>query len=1129
MNCYTPDELRRYLLQELPADRQSLIEEHVGCCTICCQTLDKLADDDLVRDYFDATRCAVTQDPLTATSDSIKNDAIRNQEETVREVQPSAAEHTGLPKRFGKFVLKEVLGAGGFGVVYLARDMNLDREVALKMPHLGGLSLRVRQRFLQEGSAAANLHHPHIVQVHQSGVHRGICYLVSEYCPGRTLRRFLNEVHKIGSAREAVRIVLPLAEAVAHAHQNGIVHRDIKPANVILDARGTSDGLPYCPKLTDFGTAKFIGAEHTLTAGDMLIGTLPYMSPEQVSGDAEIGPACDIYALGVLLYETMAGEFPIRGDTNADTIHKIVHSDPPPLHRKLPGIPRDLSAICGRCMEKNPTDRYQSAVELAQDLRRFLNNEPTLARPLGAGPRLLRWSQRNPQPLAIMIAICLSFALLAAGFGWHSARLREVNEQLVYSNRQALAMKERAEASQLQARHLQYTSDIRLAAKCWREGDLRSVREILADYETVKGEIDLRGSEWHFLNRVVQPRGTSLADTGAPLYCVRLSPDQSLIAIGGQDGIIRIYDRLAGTLRRSIVSQQGEVNSVAFSADCQSLASAGDDGTVRMWRISDGKQLGRIEAHRGIAFGVECYADVEDLISCGADGWVRVGKKGHVQAEYQDHTHRVEAIAVSPNGRWFASVGKDRRLFVRDIHSGELQLEWTEGKGTLSSVAFSPDATKIAIGEASGETKSLKLFEVATGEMTWSQQHPDGIRSVAFSPDGTRVLTTDNAGTARIWELSDQRLPSDSQQQPQVLWQAHDSRAYAALFEPDGRSVLTVGHDGRLKRWDTSQTNGQLLLDRSGLADATGLPENSLAIDSLTFLQGGMHIVAATYAGFTIVASEANRQPELQRRPGPRAWQWVAAPRYANWFAVAASSSSQATAAGQFVPAVIERWETISGPHRILFESNGNCSINALSCSPRGNWIAIVLTEQGNDLGPKQLLLLHAETGEITRKLPAASGTKPRFSPDGRYLVFGVQRDIHALDLETAQQRIIRNAHVDSQTGLAVSSDGMWLATCDERNIGIWNLQTLQLHAMLQGHQGLISSLAFSADDRTLLSSSFDGTVKAWSVATGQHLLDLHRGEHGINHLAHSRDSSQLAVVEAKARIRLYDLQPVQP
>lgn len=1120
MNCFSRDELRGFLLQELAEDTQAHVEQHVSSCAACCRTLDVLASDDLVQDYFDASRrdagSGVETARRAASSTAV---ALREAPDWL----PFTTDDSQLPLQFGRFILKEVLGSGGFGVVYRADDVNLEREVAVKIPHLGGLSPAVRQRFLQEGTAAANLHHPHIVQVHQSGTHRGVCFLVSEYCPGNTLRQLLDETHGARSALEAARIALPLAEALEHAHQNGIVHRDIKPANVILDARSTRDGLPYCPKLTDFGTARLVGDDQSLTASGMLIGTAPYMSPEQVSGNGEIGPACDVYALGVLLYELIAGRLPIHGSDSADTIHKVVSFDPVPLHRLELGVPRDISAICACCLEKRLDRRYASAAALASDLRRFLNGEPTIARPLGSAARLVRWSRRNPLPLTIMGAICLVFVLISSGLAWHTARLRDLNDRLTLSNRQAFEMKGRAEQSELHAQRLRYASDIRLAEKFWREGDFKSVHAILTRYKAKPGELDHRGMEWYFLERAVRKTAETIADHGSPLYCIRFAPDHESFATAGEDAIIRFHDGATGELRQSIKSDQGEVNSIAFSPNGQTLASAGDDGSVCLWRISDGARLDRFTAHDGMAFGVEFSPDAKRLVTCGTDKLVHVWKDGQKEFTHRDHTSRVEAIAVSLDGRWLASVGKDQTLVVRDLRTGELHLRWDEAHGTLSSVDFSPDSKIVAITEASGVTKWLRLFDLDSKSAILSRQQTDGIRSVAFSPDGYRVLTTDNAGMARIWNVFSNVNTSAVSEELQETWHAHDSRVYSGTFGPDGTSVLTVGQDGQVRRLNTTEAADHYVLDRGQLNKITGLDEANFILHAITIRPNDRDILVAAHVGIVIRKLESDNNTHFQHQRGNITWEHIAAPIQGDWFAVAGSTSLRAIGDGLLVPAVVERWDSAMGPARELLRTQSSCNIHDLSCSPSGDMLAVVVNEQLIEGEPKRLLLLDSATGKILREFPSASGTKPRFTRDGRWLVYGVQRNIHLVDLRTFQIRTIRDAHSSSQNGLSVSRDEKWLATCDEgRDLRIWNLDTLQRHAVLEGHQGLITALEFSSDSRTLLSSSYDGTVKAWSVAAGQQLMDLHLDKSGVSDMALSADGTRLAVVEGKERIRLY-------
>ncbi|MCO6457591.1 MAG: protein kinase [Pirellulaceae bacterium] len=1127
MACCSPDELRSYLQRELPEPALVRVERHVSRCEDCCRTLDALAcdlDAEFVRQFLEASR----------------RDALRG-EHSCRDGEPGATTGSGddcpdwrpfaadaaLPLRFGRFTLKQILGTGGFGVVYLADDANLDREVAVKIPHLAGVSPDARERFRREGTAAAGLHHPHIVQVHQAGEHQGVCFLVSEYCPGRTLQQWLEEQSRVGDARQAARIVLALAEAAEHAHQQGVIHRDIKPANVILDDRDTCGSLPFRPKLTDFGTAILVDEGQRITSSGMLVGSAPFVSPEQVLGE-RAGPASDVYALGVLLFQLAAGELPICGANTAETLQLVVSREAPPLHRVAAGAPRDISAICAMCLEKNPARRYASAGDLALDLHRFLRGEPTQARTLGPAARLGRWCVRNPLPLAIMGSVILVLVLAVAGMTWHAIALQRWNGRLRLAHLHAVAMRDRALASELKARRLRYASDMRLAAHCWRSGDPSGARQILAQHVPSSGQADLRGLEWYFLHREVHPAVETIATHNPPLYCVRLAPDGRQFATAGQDAVIRVHNRATGQVRLSIPSGQGEVNSLAYSPDGQTLASAGDDGSIRLWSVADGQPAGQFAAHEGLAFGVQFTPDGKSLITCGADKrvhvWSDVGTDGRTRATYADHAGRVEAIAVSPDGQWWASAGDDRTVVVRAIQDGVLRMRWDQAHGKLSSVAFSPDSQLLAVGELGGQTTKLRLFALHDGSQILQQPHPDGIRSVDFTPAGDGVLSVDNLGTARLWVV-----PGDSSSpvldRPLGVWKVQDSRIYSAVCEPAGDSALLVGREGIVQRLNMNTSTAERVLDRARLSELARLPETELRIHAVAFDQAREQLLVAAHVGLATVSLRPGHAATFRQLPGNRTWEQVTVPREGGWFTLAGSTSLQATARNLPQPCVLERWHSPGGPVRLLFESDRNSSLHDVRCSPAGDMLAVVVSQHEQDGLPKRLLLLDSESGRLLREFPAASGTRPRFTSDGRWLIFGVQRDVHVVDLHGDLRRVVRDAHAESLGGLAVSGDQRWLATCDEgRELKLWNLATLRPHAELQGHLGKITSLAFHPDCRTLLSGAFDGTVKAWNVATGQQLLNIHEGPLGISHMALSPDGQRLAVVERRRNLWVYHL-----
>jgi serine/threonine protein kinase len=286
------------------------------------------------------------------------------------------------------------------GVVYKARQVGLDRLVALKMILAGGhAGAEDRARFKAEAEAVARLQHPHIVQIHEVGEHNGLPFFSLELCSGGCLADKLDGTPL--AAADAVRLVETLARAMQAAHQAGIVHRDLKPANVLLGAGGTA-------KITDFGLAKRLDQASGQTASGAVLGTPSYMAPEQAGAKRkEISPAADVYALGAILYESLTGRPPFKGVTALDTIRQVVQDEPVPVRRLQPKVPVDLEAVCHRCLEKEPQRRYASATDLAEDLQRWLGGQAVHARPLSNLHRVWRWCRRNRSSAAMLGLVAL--------------------------------------------------------------------------------------------------------------------------------------------------------------------------------------------------------------------------------------------------------------------------------------------------------------------------------------------------------------------------------------------------------------------------------------------------------------------------------------------------------------------------------------------------------------------------------------------------------------------------------------------------------------------------------------------------------------------------------------------------
>jgi tRNA A-37 threonylcarbamoyl transferase component Bud32 len=311
-----------------------------------------------------------------------------------------------IGERFGDYELLEELGRGGMGVVYKARQVKLNRVVAFKA--VLRADVENRQRFHVEARALARLQHPNIVQIYEIGEHQGQPFFALEFVEGGTLAE--RAARQPLSGTEAAKLTAVLAHAVHAAHEAKVIHRDLKPANILLTLDGT-------PKISDFGLAKHLDAETVRTQSGAIFGTPAYMSPEQASGQSKsIGPAADIHALGVILYELLAGQVPFRGMTVLDVLQQVQSAEPISLRRLVPKLPHDLETICHKCLRKAPEERYRSALELAEDLERYLEGQPIRARPVPAFERGIKWTRRHPTTVALLAVIVLVAAVLTSSF-----------------------------------------------------------------------------------------------------------------------------------------------------------------------------------------------------------------------------------------------------------------------------------------------------------------------------------------------------------------------------------------------------------------------------------------------------------------------------------------------------------------------------------------------------------------------------------------------------------------------------------------------------------------------------------------------------------------------------------------
>jgi hypothetical protein len=440
-----------------------------------------------------------------------------------------------IGRSVGEHDLLEEIGQGGMGLVYRARHRRLQRLVALKMLRADVLpSAGDVQRFRNEAELLAQLDHPHIVPVHDVGEHEGRVYFSMKLIAGSSLDRQLARF--ADDPRAAARLVAQAARAVHHAHQRGILHRDLKPANILLDAEGQ-------PHVTDFGLAKRVESDGSLTQTGAIVGTPQYMAPEQTSGrKGAVTTATDVYGLGAVLYALLTGRPPFRGETVLETLEQVREREPEPPHRINTKVDRDLETICLKCLQKESPKRYESAQALAEDLERWLKGEPLLARRIGWSGRLWRWCQRKPLLASLVTSTGSLLVMLITGLAvstvWIAGERADAVRQRDDANRQRVLVEEQA---RLVRSHL-YAAELRLAHQDWRLGNRPSFDARMALHVDEPGWDDVRGFEWHYLRRLGQRPRSVLHGFNEAIYHIAFSPDGKELATAGREQGFNVFD-----------------------------------------------------------------------------------------------------------------------------------------------------------------------------------------------------------------------------------------------------------------------------------------------------------------------------------------------------------------------------------------------------------------------------------------------------------------------------------------------------------------------------------------------------------------------------------------------------------
>ncbi|HYH68837.1 MAG TPA: protein kinase [Urbifossiella sp.] len=1075
---------------------------------------------------------------------------------------------------FGDYEIVGEIARGGMGVVYRARQVSLNRVVALKMILRGELATPADvQRFRAEAEVAAGLDHPGIVPIYEVGEHAGQHYFSMKLVEGGNLGEHVPGL--LADPRAAARLVAAVARAVDHAHRHGLLHRDLKPANILVDAAGA-------PHVTDFGLAKRVEGDSQLTQSGAIVGTPSYMPPEQATGKKGLTVAADVYALGAILYELLTGRPPFRGESAIDTVLQVVERDAPRPRTLNPGADRDLETVAMKCLEKNPARRYASMAALADDLDRWLGGRPILARPAGPAERAAKWACRQPvlAGAAGAAAAAAVGLLVLGGFLWRNAELRAAAVQDLGAARSQLAAvdddrktaeDQRDEASKLAAEQRKladeqaglakkqkdladriaaevkrlggeaataraelhaaksaaartlYAADLQLAHAAWRAENGAGALELLRRHEQPAGP-DPRGFEWHHLWRLThQARLGWKVDParGGVVLGLAIAPDGATVATAHSDHKIKLWSLADGKLLRTIDAGKANLAGLAFADDGRKLVATVrkpfDFNTIEQQIVGPATRREKLDI-RLLEQGLETRT------------WVVAGDRPPVVAAF-DPARVLAPVFPVLSGSVF--VQHDGEAMVVMALAGSADGRFLALAGAAVDVPGGAPGKKNAGLRPGGLTGGkLIVWDVVNARIHGSQSAPGPITGIALSADGKRLAVGNSDGAVAVGEPDTKTPPR--------LFVGHRGMVYTLAFSADGTGLVSGAADGHVIAWDVAggkevgRFRGHALPVTRAVASADGRTLVSGGVDGSVKvwdtvqsanprpLRGHPTVVAGL--AFT---ADGRELVSLDRERTVRTWRAADGALLREFKSEAGNGMTSAIAPGGGTVAwggattaeIVVRQLATGKETRVTWKDRTPLT---LALSPDGARLAT-----GTLIGKSELAVWNTADGSLARTLDGLEEMPQgaTFSPDGTLVATGQKGAVVVWDWKANTSRRLPLAEGALVSAVRFSPDGKRLAAATVSalapagsGVRVWDLEANRVVAEWSGAGQQVAHLAFSPDGRRLATAVISwgaatqqGLLKLWDADSGREVFAAELPSGGVTAVAFSPDGRRLA------------------